>query len=323
MATDGTQCRGDAPFEPSSSGAEAVDHASVAWRVVLAGLARLPQGALSRVAGRLADIPLPRLLRRPVLGLFVRATGIDMSEAERGLHEYSSVNTLFVRRLRPGVRSWPGDREVVGCPVDGAAGRSGAVREGRLIQAKGRRYSAADLLGDPVAAEWFDGGSFLTLYLSPRDYHRIHSPCGGGIVGARHVPGSLLPVNPPAVAEIPELFARNERLVVLIEGPVGRVAVVAVGAYNVGRISAAFDRDWTAGGSGSSVTNHRGKAASQRAYDPPIQIEAGDEIMAFHLGSSVVVLLEAGVDLEPSLAPGRCVRLGQPVARQAASACAV
>src|SRR5688572_5061286 len=219
-----------------------------AWRLILALLGRLPQGSLSRAFGGVADVPLPRPLRRPVLGAFARAVGIDLAEAELPLEEYGSLNAFFVRRLRPGARSWPLAEGVLASPVDGIVGQLGTVREGRVLQAKGRWYSAAELLADPAGAGPYEGGSFVTLYLSPRHYHRIHAPCAGTIAKAEHVPGALLPVNEAAVAHVPNLFSRNERLVAYLDGPVGRVAVVAVGAYNVGRISAAFDPEWNGGG---------------------------------------------------------------------------
>lgn len=293
----------------SSSASVAVP---VGWRLALGLLARLPQASLSRAFGRLADLPVPRPLRRSVYGTFARVVGADASEAELPLGEYASLNRFFVRRLRPGVRPWPEDPGVAGCPVDGVAGATGSVREGRILQAKGRWYSAAALLDDADEARRFSGGRFATLYLSPRHYHRIHSPCAGRIPQARHVPGGLLPVNAPAVALVPDLFARNERLVCYLDGALGRVAVVAVGAYNVGRISAAFDPGWN----GCWVTNRRGVEAETRRYGEGVAVAAGDEIMAFHLGSTVVVLFEPGrAELDPEFRPGREVRLGQPLAR--------
>ncbi len=286
------------------------------WRLVLALLERLPQGALSRAFGRLADVEIPRRLRRPVLGAVARTLGIDLSEAELPLDDYPSVNALFVRQLRPGARTWPDSPDVAGSPVDGVVGRLGMIRGGKILQAKGRWYSAAELLGDADEASRFDGGMYLTIYLSPRHYHRIHAPCGGTIGHARYVPGALLPVNAPAVAHIPDLFARNERLICHIDGPLGRVAVVAVGAYNVGRISAAFDPDWCAGpGETRWVTNRRPPAEELRRYDPPIPVATGDEIMAFHLGSTVVLLFEPGrAELVPELRSGQEIRLGAPIA---------
>lgn len=288
------------------------------WRAVLALLGRVPQGALSRVFGRVTDIPLPRRLRRPVLGAFARAVGIDVSEAEHPLGEYPSLNAFFVRRLRPGLRSWPDAPNVAASPVDGVAGQVGIIENGRIVQAKGRGYSAAELLDDPAEAGRFDGGAFVTLYLSPRHYHRIHAPCAGLVRCARHVPGALFPVNAAAVAHIPGLFARNERLICYLDGPLGRVAVVAIGAYNVGRISAAFDPAWnTASGRSGWVANRRGAAAGTRRYDPPVRVRQGDEIMAFHLGSTVVLLFEPErVALGPELRAGREVRLGEALAEK-------
>ena len=295
-----------------------------AWRLILALLGRLPQGSLSRAFGGVADVPLPRPLRRPVLGAFATAVGIDVGEAELPLEEYGSLNTFFVRRLRPGARSWPTDSAVLASPVDGILGQLGRVTEGRLLQAKGRWYSAAELLADPGGAAPYEGGSFVTLYLSPRHYHRIHAPCGGSIARAEHVPGALLPVNRAAVAHVPNLFSRNERLIAYLDGAtVGKVAVVAVGAYNVGRISAAFDPEWQGTGADGgtpppspapSVTNRRGVAATMHRYDPPVRVAMGDEIMAFHLGSTVVLLTEPGAPrLRADLRPGVPIRLGEPL----------
>lgn len=286
------------------------------WRLLLRLLGRAPQGALSRSFGWVADLHLPRPWRRPVLGAFARAVGIDLSEAEKPLREYPSLNAFFVRRLRPGLREWPADERVLASPVDGIAGQAGRIEGGLAVQAKGHRYTVGELLADEEEARRFEGGSFATLYLSPRHYHRIHAPCGGAIPLARHVPGILLPVNAPAVAHVPRLFARNERLLCYLDGPLGRVALVAVGAYNVGRISAAFDPEWNApAGQGSWVTNRSGATLATHRYDPAVPVSVGDEIMAFHLGSTVVLLLEPGAPpLRPDLRPGVPVRLGEGLA---------
>lgn len=280
---------------------------------MLALLARLPQGSLSRSFGRVADLPLPRAIRRPVLGTFARAVGIDLSEAELPLEEYGSLNEFFVRRLKPGLRAWPDRDDLLASPVDGITGQMGKVEEGKVVQAKGRWYSVEELLGDTGEARRFEGGSFITLYLSPRHYHRIHAPSAGVIPLARHLPGALLPVNEAAVAHVPDLFARNERLLCYIDGPIGRVGVVAVGAYNVGRISAAFDREWNAPhGRGSWITNRRRLPPSTHRYEPPVELALGAELMAFHLGSTVVLLLESyAPPLRAELRPGQSVLLGE------------
>lgn len=282
-------------------------------------LSRLPQGALSRGFGRLADLPMPAPLRPALFGAFARAVGVDLTEVEHPLERYGTLNEFFVRRLRPGVRNWPNDQGALASPVDGATGQVGRIRSGRVLQAKGRWYSIAELIGDALEAERYEGGSFVTLYLSPRDYHRIHAPCDGAIAYARHIPGALLPVNAAAVAHVPDLFPRNERLLCAIDGPLGRVTVVAVGAYNVGRISAAFDPDWRAGeGETRWVTNRRDGQPARHSYDPPIPVSQGDELMAFHLGSTVVLLLEPErVELRNGLVPDQGVRLGEVLGREA------
>jgi phosphatidylserine decarboxylase len=276
---------------------------------------------LSRGLGRLADTPIPQRLRRAVLTTFARSVGIDVDEAERPLEDYPSVNAFFVRRLRPGSRSWPTEPGLTS-PVDGIVGQVGRIEAGRLIQAKGLDYAAADLLEDPAEAACFDGGEFVTIYLSPRHYHRIHAPVGGTIPLARYVPGALLPVNQPAVQHVPALFARNERLLAHIDGSHGRVAVVALGAYNVGRISAAFDAAWSGEGTRRRraqpgwVTNRSDVLPRERRYTPPLPVGRGDEFMAFHLGSTVVLLTEPGrLSLDPGCRPGAEVRLGTLLAR--------
>jgi phosphatidylserine decarboxylase len=310
--------------------------AGAGWRLGLAALARLPQGAISRGAGWFADIPLPRALRRSVLGGFARAVGIDLAEAAHPLEAYPSLNHFFVRRLRPGLRPWPGDGGVVGSPVDGVVAERGGIRDGELVQAKGLVYSAAELLGSEEDALPYQGGGFLTIYLSPRHYHRIHAPVGGRIVSARHIPGALMPVNGPAVAGVPRLFATNERLVVHIEGPGGRVALVAVGATNVGAISTRFDASW-GGPCGKTpasahitpaeaevrsahpprpVTNRRRPLPPVRTYEPAIEVAGGEEILAFHLGSTIVLLTEReGYAWDESIPAGTDVRLGTPMGR--------
>lgn len=275
------------------------DSPSGRWR---SRWSRLPTALASRLTGQLARLPVPGPLRRPALGGVARLLGMDLSEAADPVRRYASLDDLFVRRLRDGVREWPERAGVPGSPVDGIVGQRGAITGGRLLQAKGREYAAADLLDDEGLAARFEGGTFLTLYLAPRHYHRIHAPVTGQVRRARHVPGRLLPVNTPAVRWVDRLFPRNERLAVLIEGEAGAVAVVAVGAFNVGRITADFDE--------RLVTNRRGARPETRIYHPPIAIRRGDPLMAFHLGSTVVLLFERELRLEPGLEPGRDIRLG-------------
>lgn len=279
-------------------------------------LRSLPQGALSRGFGHIADVRLPAALRAPVLSSFAGMMGINVEEAEHSFAAYGSINEFFVRRLRPGARPIDARHDHLVSPVDGVIGQYGAIRDGTLMQAKGRSYSAAALLDDAEAARAYDNGTFLTIYLSPRHYHRIHAPHAGSITRADHIPGALLPVNQPSVQHIDALFPRNERLLCYIRGDFGTTAAVAVGAYNVGRISAAFDPAWQDGG---SVTNRAGAERTTRTYVPPVAIEAGAEIMAFHLGSTIVMLYDRPVTLDHSLHPGAEVRMGTSVGKWAQS----
>ncbi len=308
MPTDRTPSPGSEPVPDVSP-----DVPGLRWRTTLALLRRLPQNALSRTFGRIADVPLPPPLRRPVLGAFARAVGIDIGEAELPLTSYPTLNAFFVRRLRAGARRWPAEPEALASPVDGVMGRSGRIEQGTALQAKGHSYDIAELLNDEGEAERFEGGHFLTIYLSPRHYHRIHTPAAGTIERATHVPGALLPVNAPAVMHLPRLFTRNERLICYLEAAGGGVAVVAVGAYNVGRISAVFDATWSGSGRDPWVTNRATPGPLERRYDPAVEVGTGEEIMAFHLGSTIVLLLEPGFRLRPDLHAGREVRVGEVI----------
>lgn len=310
--------------EPRDDGGDRPEGPEVArvprrWRMGLALLARLPQGLMSRFTGWVAERRIPRPLRGPIVRTFARTVGADLGEAERPPEAYPSVSAFFIRRLRPEVREWPANREIPGSPVDGIVGQVGRVRQGRLIQAKGLVYQAAELLADADRhAPEYENGCFLTFYLSPRHYHRIHTPLPGRVQRARAIPGGLMPVNQPAVATVPRLFPRNERLVAeltVLGG--GRMAVVAVGAFNVGRISAAFDPDWGRTGGRGATNRSALSQVEERRYEPPRPLAQGDELMAFHLGSTVVVLLAedvvGGRALHPALEVGGEVRLGAPL----------
>jgi len=294
------------------------------WRLLLAILKRLPQGALSRATGRVADLRLPGFLRGSVNGAFARVAGIDREEAESPPAAYPSVGAYFTRRLRPGVRSWPADPLAIASPVDGVVGTFGRMEAGRALQAKGIDYDVAKLLGDASEAAEYADGSFLTIYLSPRHYHRIHTPSAGKVRKARAIPGNLMPVNIPSTTTVQDLFPTNERLVVHIERAQGgagagapdagprAVALVAVGAFNVGRISAAFDPGW--------VTNRpRGERPEPEARRYDLELGAGAELATFHLGSTVVLLFgrsaegAAPADFGPAVEAGAEIRVGTPL----------
>jgi len=247
-----------------------------------------PKNRFSRIVGRLVHIRLPRPLARVLVLWFARTYQIDVDAAAKAHHHYPSIGHFFIRDLREGLR--PIESDFVS-PVDGTLRGFGVVSGGRLEQIKGKTYTTARFLGDEAVAARYENGAFFNLYLSPQDYHHVHAPAGGGIVRSTHIPGTLWPVNDWSMANVDELFSINERVVTYVESAYGLLAVVMVGATNVGKISVVYD---------SFISNIAGsRKPVTRAYDPPIAIAAGDRLGTFHMGSSVVLLVEPGrVDLD-------------------------
>lgn len=264
----------------------------------------VPKNHLSRIVGRLAHVRLPRPLARRLVRWFADSYRIDVSAASRSLEEYASVGEFFVRDLKEGLRPIEGD---LVSPVDGKIRGFGRVEQGRLEQIKGKTYTLSRFLGEEGVAAPYQNGIFFNLYLSPQDYHHVHSPVAGTIIGSAHIPGKLWPVNDWSLHNIDELFSVNERVITWIESELGRVAVVMVGATNVGSMSVTYD---------SFITNAFGPAKTAVSeYAPPIPVQAGERLGTFHMGSSVVVLLEPDrIDLEKvRLQPGQKVRYGQAI----------
>ena len=268
----------------------------------------LPKNTLSRAIGAACRINAPRPVMRAVIRTFARKYGVEGAEAERAIEDYPTFTEFFTRRLKPGARTIaPGDLLPVS-PVDGTVGEVGDIVDGRLLQAKGKHYTLAELLGGPQAeadAQRFAGGSFVTIYLAPYNYHRIHTPLAGRITGYINVPGNLWPVNAIGVRNVEKLFCVNERLTTFVETARGVCAVVAVGATCVGRIRAVYD---------DVVTNvKRTRRAERREYEQPIPVDKAGELAIFEMGSTVVLLFAPGVSPSKELTVGRTIRLGEPL----------
>ena len=273
----------------------------------IAAMRAVPKNALSRMVGRLTDWEGPGPVLRAAMRGFARHYDIDLA-ASPALPTYRTFGQFFARPLLPGLRPIaPGDGVPVS-PVDGRVSEAGLAIGGRMIQAKGLDYTVAALLGDAGLGRRFEGGRWLTIYLSPQDYHRIHFPLGGAIAGWRYIPGELWPVTPASVGNVPGLFTGNERLVTLLDSPLGLVAIVAVGATVVGRVRASYDGT-------VPVTDQPGADGIQRGdYAPPQPVEKGAELGAFEMGSTVILVFEPGrVTLSGRLAPGEKVRVGEPI----------
>jgi phosphatidylserine decarboxylase len=275
-------------------------------RAFIAALRLLPKNAVSRAAGAFTRWEAPAPLRQGLMRAFARRYGIDLSECD-DVATFRTFGEFFARPLRPGLRPIAPGEDVVVSPVDGAVSEAGLAEKGRLVQAKGIDYRVEGLLADGAAAARLAGGAWTTLYLSPKDYHRIHFPLGGRVLGWRYVPGRLWPVNAASVANVPGLFCVNERLVTLLESPLGLCAIVAVGATIVGRVRAFYD-------GAIPPTNLPNARPGRRDYERPLPVEKGQELGAFEMGSTVVLLFEPGrVALRSAIAPGARVRVGEPI----------
>jgi len=264
----------------------------------------VPKNHLSRTIGRFVHARLPQPIARRLVRWFADLYEIDVDAAGKPLHEYPSIGHFFTRDLREGLRPIEGD---LVSPVDGTLRGFGPVTDGRLEQIKGKSYTVAKFLGDEAAAPRYEQGAYFNLYLSPQDYHHVHSPVSGSIIRSVHIPGKLWPVNDWSLANVDELFSINERVITYVDSPLGLVAVVMVGATNVGKISVVYDSFISnAAGSDRTVT---------RSYEPPVPIQAGDRLGTFHMGSSVVLLLEPGrIDLSRvRLQAGKKVQYGAAV----------
>ncbi len=270
----------------------------------------LPHRLLSRIvykATRWTWKPWKNLLIRQITQRF----NVDLSEAaEPDIEAYAHFNAFFTRALKPDARPMDPNPDALVCPADGHISQSGPIRSGRIFQAKGQEFTAAELLADPTAAAPYVDGQFITVYLSPRDYHRVHMPLAGTLVSTAHVPGRIFSVAPQAVESIPRLFARNERLACHFEGDRGPFALVLVGAMLVSSVSTVWgDLEIPPYASRIRSKDYRGRG---------IRLDRGAEMGRFNMGSTVILLFPAnGPKLSPSLAAEQSVRVAETIGKLA------
>ncbi len=302
------------PSEPepgSGSRAEPGAWGRALWLLI----AILPRNAISRCAGRLASLRLPAALQRAEIRLFARLAGVDLEEAAEPVEAYPTLNAFFTRALRSGVRPIAPEPDALVAPCDGEWGRSGRIEDGTLLQVKGQTYRVAELLADAERARAYEGGSYATFYLAPRDYHRFHTPAAGTIRRVDHQPGSLWPVNSIGLNGVERLFARNERICAYLEADrlgsaspaTPALALVAVGAMMVGSVRLSFD---------SLRTNVRRARPERRELgESSPHFERGEQWGHFEFGSTIVLLTPPGrveLRLRP---PGERLRLGERIGR--------
>jgi phosphatidylserine decarboxylase len=268
----------------------------------------LPHRLLSRLALHAANWRW-RPWKDWLIGLVIRRFDVDMSEAAQpDPQAYPSFNAFFTRALKPGARIPDPDPRALSMPADGRISQIGHVESGRIFQAKGQSYTAAELLGDADAAEPFANGWFATIYLAPRDYHRVHMPWTGTLRETLHVPGRIFSVAPFAVQAIPRLFARNERLVCHFDTGFGPMAVVMVGAVLVSGVETVW--------SGIENPRYASRIVRKDWRGKGITLDRFAEMARFNYGSTVIVLLPKDrVSLEASLQAEQAVRLGQRLGR--------
>jgi phosphatidylserine decarboxylase len=240
-----------------------------------------------------------------LIGWFVRSYDVNLAEAAQAdPHAYPDFNAMFTRALRADARPIDADPDCLVCPADGRISQAGAIEAGRIFQAKGRDYTAAELLGDAELAAVYHNGRFATVYLGPRDYHRVHMPLAGELLETLHVPGRLFSVAPGPVAAIPRLFARNERLVCHFHGACGPFAVVLVGAMLVSSVSTVW--------SGLEIPPYAKRVQRRDWRGHGIRLERGAEMGRFNMGSTVIVLLpNADFAWRPGLVAEQPVRVGE------------
>jgi phosphatidylserine decarboxylase len=276
-----------------------------AWRVT-------PQRALSDIIGWGARCSLPGSVRGSFLRSFAKKYGIDVDEAEKPIADYSGLQEFFTRRLRPGARPIAAASDDVVSPADGTVVERGIAGDGQIVHGKGTPFTLEELLADSDLAGSLSGGAFDVTYLSPRDYHRVHAPVAGTIVGWNYIPGTLFPVNNKSVIREPGLFAKNERFVTVIDGEAGRCAVVMVAAVGVGHITASYDPEVA-----THSEDFAGDAITRKRLEPAPAIGRGEELGVFNLGSTTIVIFEPGRVILDDLPPGSPTRMGHRMGRVA------
>lgn len=268
----------------------------------------LPRKQISRAMGKAADLRAPRPVLGSAIDAFAKAYGIDLDEAIVPREGFATFDDFFTRRLKPGARPVDADPLAVVSPADGKVEDLGAIDPSGALLVKGKRYTVAELVGDVDDARRYAGGHYFIVYLSPRDYHRVHSPVGGPVASMRHVGGTLFPVNSIGIRHVPQLFAVNERVAVEQRSEHhGPVTTILVGAIGVGRISVAFD---------DVLTNVAGSQPGVRRYGedgPPL--DRAEELGTFHLGSTAIVFVGPSRRLRFVVEPGARVRVGEAVLR--------
>ncbi len=266
-------------------------------------LSILPKNLLSRLAGILADMELPSPVLSSLIQVYCHFYDVKLDEMKRSTSQMKTFNEFFTRELKPGARPIDDNPESAISPVDGTVAEFGKIENGLLVQTKGILYSLIDFVGEKDAKR-FKNGYFVTIYLSPADYHRIHTPIAGKVNEFSYFSGNLWPVNNIGVTKVGGLFSLNERIVTLIQDPEGTVALIKVGAMVVGKIKVDY---------GNVTSNNKKPTQLHLPVVPSKKYEKGDEIGRFQLGSTVILLFEENRFSPADLYSGKKIQLGQSI----------
>ncbi len=269
----------------------------------------LPHHFLSKVMAKFTHSEI-KVWKNLMISQIIKFYGINMSEAkEQNINNFASFNHFFTRELKQGARPITSIANAIACPADGAVSQAGLIKQGDIFQAKGKSFTALDLLGgDPKVAEPFENGSFTTIYLSPKDYHRLHMPIKGTLTEMIHIPGRLFSVNGATVNSVPGLFARNERVACLFDTELGPMALILVGAIFVSSI----ETTWHGVVTPPSIESVR----SWKYQDDAPVIDKGKEMGRFNMGSTIIVLFgKDKVKWESEFVAGKQVQLGEMIGR--------
>ncbi len=267
----------------------------------------LPTKLLSRLTGELTEWEAPQVLLRFVIRMFVRQLNINLEEAVIPVGGFKTFQSFFARPLKEGQRPVEEDKNILCSPADGTVGACGRINNGQALQIKGRPYTIAELLGDANAAEQYEGGTYITIYLSPRDYHRFHSPDDVSVNALSYIPGKLWPVFPKMLKEA-DVFCENERVIAHTEHDDYRLALIPVGAYNVGRMRIYFS---------DIQANHKDRVFTEQ-YAQPVSLKKGEEWGYFGFGSTIVMLFKSTSSYDAFVLPneGAPIKMGEALLKR-------
>ncbi|MFT7558187.1 MAG: phosphatidylserine decarboxylase [Flavobacteriales bacterium] len=267
----------------------------------------VPQHLLTRFVGKLASSQSVSL-KNFLIKNFIAKFNVDMSEAaQEDYKEFSCFNDFFIRELKSGARAIESNPKILACPADGAVSQAQAIESGRIYQAKNHSYTTEELLGGQIEeASAFENGHFTTIYLSPKDYHRVHMPIDGTLKSVTYVPGQLFSVNPTTTENVPRLFSRNERAVFLFDTELGPMALIMVGAM----IVASVETEWA-----GLIAPCSGKQINTSVEHAGLDFKKGEELGRFKLGSTVVMCFtENSLQWQKQFSPGQSVQMGEGIA---------